>query len=342
MPTRIDLRSDTVTKPDVGMRRAMYEAEVGDDVFAEDPTVHKLQEHVAELLGKEAALFVPSGTMGNQIALKVHTQPGDEVIIERTNHLFNYESGAPGLLSGIQMHILDGERGVLTANQVAAAIRPGYYWEARTRLVWLENTLNKAGGIVYPRSNTEAIAGIARAHNLGLHLDGARLWNATIASGEPEATIAQPFDTVNVCLSKGLGAPVGSVLAGSQAHIEQAHRYRKLFGGGMRQVGILAAAGLYALNTNRTKLAEDHAKARQLAEGIANLSAFQIDLDTVATNIVIFHTLNSDALTTLQALQEEGVLMVPFGPQTIRATTHLDVSFDDITTVLTVLHKLFS
>lgn len=342
MPTRIDLRSDTVTKPDAGMRRAMYEAEVGDDVFGEDPTVRNLQEHVANLLGKEAALFVPSGTMGNQIALKVHTQPGDEVIIERTNHLFNYESGAPGLLSGIQMHILDGERGVLTADQVAAAIRPGYYWEAQTRLVWLENTLNKAGGVVYPRLNIEAIAGVARSHDLGLHLDGARLWNAAIASGDTEAMLAQPFDTVNVCLSKGLGAPVGSVLAGSQAHIEQAHRYRKLFGGGMRQVGILAAAGLYALNNNRAKLAEDHAKARQLAEGIANLSAFQIDLDTVATNIVIFHTLNSDALTVLKALQTEGVLMVPFGPQTIRATTHLDVSFDDITTVLTVLYKLFS
>lgn len=342
MPRPIDLRSDTVTRPDEGMRQAMYEAEVGDDVFAEDPTVLRLQEQIADILGKEAGLFVPSGTMGNQVALKTHTQPGDEVILERTNHLFNYESGAPGLLSGIQMHVLDGTKGVLTPEQVESAIRPGYYWEARTRLVWLENTLNKAGGVIYPLANLQAIAEVARTHQLGLHLDGARLWNAAVASGESEATLAAPFDSVNVCLSKGLGAPIGSVLAGSKDFVAQAHRYRKLFGGGMRQVGILAAAGLYALEHNRSKLAEDHAKARILAEGLAAIPAFHVDLSSVATNIVMFDVIHSDALSTLATLKEHGVLMVPFGLNTIRATTHIDLSFEDIENVLGILQRLFA
>lgn len=323
------------------MRRAMAEADVGDDVFGEDPTVNRLQEAVAEQLGKEAALFVPSGVMSNQIALKVHTQPGDEVIAERQAHLFNYESGAPGLLSGVQLHILDGERGVLGAEQVEAAVRPGYYWEAPTRLVCLENTVNKAGGVVYPLDRLRAVAGVARRHGLRLHLDGARLWNASAAAGILEADYAAPFDTVSVCLSKGLGAPVGSVLVGSRELIEQAHRYRKLFGGGMRQVGILAAAGLYALEHHRPHLGDDHRKARRLAEGLAALPAFRIDPGTVETNIVLFDTVRDSTLDVLGRLREHGVGMVPFGPKTIRATTHRDVSSGDIDHALGVISRLY-
>jgi len=338
----IDLRSDTVTRPSEGMRRALYEADVGDDVFGEDPTVNRLQETVASLLGKEAALFVPSGMMGNQLALKTHTQPGDEVIVERTSHIFNYESGAPGLLSGVQLHVVDGERGLLTPDQLRRAIRPGNYWEPASRLLCLENTLNKAGGVVYPIARTRALAATAREHGLRLHLDGARLWNATAASGIAEIDYAAPFDTVSVCLSKGLGAPVGSVLAGSTEHIRVAHRYRKLFGGGMRQAGILAAAGLYALEHHRPHLADDHHKARRLAEGLADLPAFTLDLETVETNIVIFDVADGAAMPVLGALRQEGIAMVPFGPATIRATTHRDVSMDDIETVLAVMHRLFS
>ncbi len=338
----IDLRSDTVTRPPEGMRRAMYEAEVGDDVFGEDPTVNRLQETVAALLGKEAGLFVPSGMMGNQLGLKVHTQPGDEVIVERTCHIFNYESGAPGLLSGVVLNVLDGQRGLLTVDQVRRAVRHGYYWESPSRLLCLENTLNKAGGIIYPLDRMQALAAVAREHDLRLHLDGARLWNATAATGIPEKDYAAPFDTVTVCLSKGLGAPIGSVLTGSKELITSAHRYRKLFGGGMRQVGILAAAGLYALEHHRPHLTDDHAKARRLAEGIAEIPAFSIDLDTVETNIVMFDVAEGGSLSALETLQAEGVAMVPFGPTTIRATTHRDVSMDDIEQALAVMNRLFA
>ena len=338
----IDLRSDTVTRPSEGMRRAMYEAEVGDDVFGEDPTVNRLQETVAALLGKEAGLFVTSGMMGNQLGLKVNTRPGDEVIVERTCHIFNYESGAPGVLSNVALHVLDGERGVLTPDQVRGAVRHGYYWESPSRLLCLENTLNKAGGIIYPLDRMQQLAAGARAHNLRLHLDGARLWNATAATGIPEKDYAAPFDTVTVCLSKGLGAPIGSVITGSKDLITEAHRFRKLLGGGMRQVGILAAAGLYALEHHRPHLAEDHVKARRLAEGIAGLPAFTINLDNVESNIVMFDVAEGRAIPVVETLKAEGVAMVPFGPATIRATTHRDVSMDDIDKALAVMHRLFA
>lgn len=319
----------------------MYEAEVGDDVFGEDPTVNRLQEMVAELLGKEAALFVPTGVMGNQLGLKVHTQPGDEVIVERHCHIFNYESGAPGLLSGVQLNVLDGDKGVLSGMQVNKAVRAGYYWESPSRLVCLENTINKAGGVVYPLDAIAEIEAIACEHGLAMHLDGARLWNASAASGISEKTYSDAFDTVNVCLSKGLGAPVGSLIAGSKEHMSIAHRYRKLLGGGMRQVGILAAAGLYALEHHRPRLSEDHAKARKLAEGLADLPAFTIDLDTVETNIVMFDVVTGQAAPVLETLLEAGIAMVPFGPATIRATTHLDVSMEDIEYVLATMHRCF-
>lgn len=326
----IDLRSDTVTRPTPGMRQALYDAEVGDDVFGEDPTVQRLQAAVAARLGKEAGLFVPSGTMGNQLALKTHTQPGDEVIVEHKAHIFMYEAGAPGLLSGIQMHLLHGDaRHVLTAEQIEAAVRPAFYSMPQTRLVCLENTLG-AGGLVYPLENIQAIGKVAHRHGLSYHLDGARLWNATAASGIPEADYAAPFDSVSVCLSKGLGAPVGSVLVGSRAFIDEAHRYRKIFGGGMRQVGILAAAGLYALEHHRRRLAEDHAHARQLASTIAELPGFSVDLDRVETNMVFFDTPENQAQAVAQTLAEDGVRMIPIGPAAIRAVTHLDVSAADI------------
>lgn len=336
----VDLRSDTVTKPSAGMRQAMAEAEVGDDVFEEDPTVNRLQERVAELLGKEAALFVPSGVMGNQLSLKVHTSPGDEVILARNSHIFNYESGAAGVLSGVQLNTLETQRGLLSAEQVEQAIRPGVYWMPHTRLVCLENTVNQAGGIVYPLDTINAVADVARRHGLGLHLDGARLWNASAATGIPERDYAAPFDTVSVCLSKGLGAPVGSVLAGQRDLIKAARRYRKMFGGGMRQIGILAAAGLYALDHNRSRLAEDHANARHLAEGIDALPTFTVDLGSVETNIIMFDVADGPAAPVVDALRERGVLVSAFGPSTIRAITHLDVSAYGIAYALEVLRTL--
>ena len=337
----VDLRSDTVTRPSDGMRRAMYEAEVGDDVFGEDPTVNRLQEEIAALLGKEAALFVPSGVMGNQLAIKAQTQPGDEVLVERTAHILNHESGAAGLLSGVQLNVLDGDRGILAPVQVRDAIRPANYWQPRSRLLCLENTINQSGGHVFPLSALRSVADEARAAGLAVHLDGARLWNAAIASGTSEAAYAAPFDTVSVCLSKGLGAPVGSLLAGSRDLIQEAHRYRKLFGGGMRQIGILAAAGLYALKHNRERLADDHVHARRLAEGLAELRVFRLDPAQVETNIVMFDVVQGEVASVLETFRSEGIHMVPFGPSTIRATTHLDVDSAGIDQVLSAARRLF-
>ncbi|PSQ98007.1 MAG: low specificity L-threonine aldolase [Bacteroidetes bacterium SW_7_64_58] len=316
----IDLRSDTVTRPSQGMRQAMYEAEVGDDVYGEDPTVNRLQERVAAVLGKEAALFVPSGTMANQICLHVLTDPGDEVLLERGSHVFNYESGAAGLLSGIQLHPLDGDRGRLSPSQVDAAVRPAADVLPRTRVVSVENTANKAGGVVYSPDRIQSIAEVARAHDLHLHLDGARLWNAAAALEVEEQALAAPADLVWVALSKGLGAPVGSVIAGPSLLIDTARRTRKQFGGGMRQAGILAAAGLYAIEHHRPALDRDHEKAHRLAEGIAACPQFSVDPAEVDTNIVIFEGPADRAADIVEDLQEDGVLLTPFGPSTIRVT----------------------
>ena len=336
----IDLRSDTVTRPCTGMRKVMYHAEVGDDVFGEDPTVNRLQEVVATLLGKEAALFVPSGMMGNQLGLYVQTRPGDEVLVERSSHIFNYESGAAGAIAGVVMNALQGQKGLLTTSQVRAAIRYGYYWESRSRLLCLENTLNAAGGVIYPLDRLMALAQTAREAGLSCHLDGARLWNAAAATGIGEKTYAAPFDTVTVCLSKGLGAPVGSVFAASTALVAEAHRVRKMLGGGMRQVGILAAAGLYALTNHRQDLPEDHAKARHLAEGLANME--RVAVRQPQTNIVLFDLDHDAALPFLDTLRTRGVAMVPFGPRTIRATTHRDVSMAEIDRALHVIQRVLT
>jgi len=335
--TPIDLRSDTVTRPSDGMREAMYEAEVGDDVYGEDPTVNHLQERVAALLGTEAALFVPSGTMANQLCLHVLTDPGDEVILERGSHVFNYESGAAGLLSGVQLHPVEGDRGRLTPTQVETAVRPTADVLPRSRVLSIENTANKAGGVVYSLDRIQSLADVADSHDLSLHLDGARLWNAATALGVSEDTLAEPADVTWVALSKGLGAPVGSVVAGPTPLIDQARRARKQFGGGMRQAGILAAAGLYAIEHHRPHLDRDHEKAQRLAEGLAACPPFSIDPAAVETNIVMFDLPDDRADEVVAHLKERGVLVTPFGPSTIRATTHRDVAMEAIHRALDIL-----
>jgi len=315
--------------------QAIMEAEVGDDVFDEDPTVKKLEEATATLLGKEAAVYVPSGTMSNQMALRVHSQPGDEVILEADAHIRHYEGGAAAGLSGLQLYAVKGERGIMTADQVASAIRGTHDWDPRSSLVCLENTHNRAGGTIYPLEVIESISEVARNRGLAMHLDGARLWNASVATGAPEATYASFFDTISVCLSKGLGAPIGSLLVGSNEHIAKARRARKAFGGGMRQVGLIAAAGLHALTHHRPDLAQDHINARTLAQGLATFSSVNLDAQGVETNIVMFDVTDGrSALEVLDELASAGVLMVPFGPTRIRATTHRDLSADDVKNAL--------
>lgn len=339
----IDLRSDTITRPDRGMRQAMANAEVGDDVFGEDPTVNRLQEKIAELIGKEAALFVPSGTMGNQISVNVHTVPGDEVICDVHSHVVNFEGGAMAFLSGVQPRTLEGKRGIITAEQVRCALRPRASHFPRSRLVVLENTHNLAGGTVYPIAEIEKIHTLARKNDLRLHLDGARLWNACIASGLTPADYAKYFDSVSVCLSKGLGAPAGSVVAGSEEFIHTAHRYRKQFGGGMRQVGVLAAAGLYALEHNYQRLNEDHENARAFAEVVAAAGNVQVDLASVQTNIVILDLpAGHSAGAMCDELRRHGVLLVPMGERKLRAVTHLDVSKKDVHRAAEIVAKVLS
>ena len=331
----VDLRSDTITRPDQGMLDAMMQAELGDDVFGEDPTVLKLQEVVADLLGKESALFVPSGTMSNQIAVALHTSPGDEVLLEAGSHIRNYESGAAAALWGVQVSPILSKRGILEPTDVVAAIRTGYEWEPLSRLLCIENTNNKAGGTIYPLDRIHELGKVARDNGMGYHLDGARIWNASIATGISERDIAAPFDTISVCLSKGLGTPLGSVLAGSSGIMTDARRIRKRLGGGMRQVGIVAAAGLYAIKHNRSSLAEDHKKAATLASGLSSFRSVTLDTNAVETNIVVFDINDGrSAQDVLQSLSEKGVKMIQFGPKTIRATTHRDVSMHDIESAL--------
>jgi len=327
----IDLRSDTVTRPSPGMRRAMAEAVVGDDVFGDDPTVKRLEAAAADLLHKEAAVYVPSGTMSNQIALYTAGQRGDELLCESGCHIVNYEVGGPAALSGLLVHLLPGKKGILSAETIENNIRQINIHCPRTRLVALENTHNRAGGTIYPLETIAEIAGVARRHNLWMHLDGARLWNAHVATGIPLDKYASFFDSVSVCLSKGLGAPIGSLLLGTAEFIERARRTRKLFGGGMRQVGIIAAAGIYALENNINRLAYDHMNARHLAETLRRIDGLSIDMDTVQTNIIIVDIdpgkINIDDF--MARLQAKKVLCVPFGPARVRFVTHLDVSDED-------------
>ena len=324
----IDLRSDTVTRPTPGMRAAMSAAELGDDVFREDPTVNRLEERVAALLGKEAALYVPSGTMSNQIAIKAHTQPGDELLCETNAHIYLYEAGGPAVLSGVTCRTLDGDHGILDATQLDGKVRPINDHSVRTKLVCLENTHNRGGGRVYPLEKVQAISMWARRNGLAMHLDGARLWNAAVATGIAPATWAAEFDTVSVCFSKGLGAPVGSALTGPRDFIARARRVRKLFGGGMRQAGTIAAAALYAIDHHIDRLAEDHRNAQILAEAIADTPGLRLDPPEVETNLLWFEVEPSrgTAREVADALRQRGVLVHLAGPQTLRACTHLDVS----------------
>lgn len=320
---RIDLRSDTVTQPDAGMRRAMAAAEVGDDIYGEDPTARRLEERAAELLGHEAALFVSSGTMGNQIALMLHCRRGDDVIVGEDAHCKLYESGAAGALAGVQLSVA-GRGGTFTVQEMEAAIYPASaYHMPRTRLVAIENTHNRAGGAVWPQGQAEAICARARELGLGTHLDGARVWNAAVHAGRPPAELAAPFDTVSACFSKGLGAPVGSVLAGDESAILEARRIRKMMGGAMRQVGVLCAAALYALDHNLPRLAEDHDNARRLAAGIAAVEGLAVDLASVQTNIVNFQVASAAAF--VERAREAGLLLNAMAPHVVRAVVHLDV-----------------
>ena len=324
----IDLRSDTVTRPTPAMRAAMLAAEVGDDVFGEDPTVNRLQEKVAELLGKEAALFVPSGTMSNQICVRAHTQPGDELLCETTCHIYNNEAGAPAALSGVTCRTLEGDYGVLDVTQLEGKVRPADDHQVHTRLVCLENTHNRGGGRVYPLEKIQAISTWAHKGGLAMHLDGARLWNAVVATGIQLLDWARPFESVSVCFSKGLGAPLGSALAGSREFVTRARRIRKMFGGGMRQAGIAAAACLFALEHHLDRLAEDHQNARVIAQAIADTPGLRLDPPEVETNLIWFEV--DPDLGTARAvattLKQRGVLVHAAGPQTLRACTHLDVS----------------
>jgi threonine aldolase len=324
----IDLRSDTVTRPTPGMRAAMAAAEVGDDVFHEDPTVNKLEERVAALLGKEAALFVPSGTMSNQVAVKTHTQPGDELICEANCHIYNYEAGGPAVLSGVMCRTVEGDYGVLDVSQLEDNIRPVNEHLVRTRLVCLENTHNRCGGRIYPLEKIQAISAWTHANGLILHLDGARLWNAIVATGIPAKTWASEFDSVSVCFSKGLGAPVGSALTGTREFIAKARRNRKVFGGGMRQAGVIAAAALYALENHVERLADDHRHARIIAHAAADTPGLRLSPPEVETNIIWIEVdpALAPGKAVATALRERGVLVNSVGPRMLRACTHLDVS----------------
>lgn len=339
----IDLRSDTVTRPSEAMRKAMYNAEVGDDVFKEDPTVNKLEQFAADLLGKEAALYVSSGVMGNQICLNVLTNPGDEVICERDAHIFNYESGSPAALSGVQLNPIDGKYGIITVEQVEPFIRPSSaYYMPKTKVIEIENTHNRAGGTIWPIENIISMKGLAKKYNLYFHLDGARIWNASVAAGISVKEYASHFDSISCCLSKGLGAPVGSIIAGSKDFIKEAYRIRKAWGGGMRQAGIIAAAGLYALQNNIDRLKDDHEKAKFLAERINANPNLEIDLKAVQTNILLFHPKNISVEEGIKKSKDKGLLLSIGKVDLIRAIAHLDVSFDDVKKAADIIDEVFN
>ncbi|HVW27896.1 MAG TPA: GntG family PLP-dependent aldolase [Polyangiaceae bacterium] len=322
-PDVFDLRSDTVTRPTAAMREAMARAEVGDDVYGEDPTVRRLEERTAELLGMEAALFVPSGTMANQIALMLHTRRGDEVIGGEGTHAATFESGAASALAGVQFRVA-GTGGLYTAEELERAVQPPGIMYARTALAVVENTHNRAGGRVFAHAEVLRIARVARRRGLSLHLDGARLWNAAAATGQRERELAAPFDSASVCYSKGLGAPVGSALCAARPLIEEARRLRKMLGGGMRQAGVLAAAALYALENHRTRLGEDHLAARRIAERVAAARGASVDVGAVETNIVNVRLLEAKADAVVTEARRRGVLVNATAPDRLRAVTHLD------------------
>jgi threonine aldolase len=342
MAIEVDLSSDTVTKPTQDMRRFMCEAEVGDEQKHEDPTVNLLQEMVAELLGKEAALFLPSGTMCNEIALRVHCRHGEEMLAHQSAHPIHFEGGGPAALAGVNVRSLDGPRGQYDAATLEAAIRPDNRHMPRSRLVWIEQTSNLGGGSIWPLGKVREVTDVARRRGLATHMDGARLMNAVVASGVSAAEWAAPFDSAWIDFTKGLGAPVGAAIAGPRDFIAEAWRLKQQMGGAMRQAGIIAAGGIYALRHHVKRLAEDHANARRLAEGLAKLPGIKLDPATVETNLVFFDLTRAiDAPTAVQALLARGVRMGALGPRTIRAVTHLDVSAAAIDKTLAAAREIF-
>ena len=340
---RIDLRSDTVTQPTTGMRQAMANAEVGDDVLGDDPTVQRLESMVAEMCGKEAGLFVPSGTMSNAVALKTHTVPGDEIVTERYSHIYLYEGGGYAALCGSSIALPEGKNGLLTPELVNNAIRKqsgsqSHYPDGS--LVCVENTANRGGGTCYEQDTFDAIAEVAKAKNCSTHIDGARIFNASVATNTPLLRMTKEYDSVSICLSKGLGAPVGSVLVGSNGFIEQAHRWRKMFGGGMRQSGILAAAGIYALENNIERMNEDHRRAKIIARAIDEMDHVSVDVDAVQTNTVYFSSNQYSASEVSQRMAVAGIAMFDISPTHCRIVTHLHVTDEDVQNVIPALSAL--
>ena len=340
----IDLRSDTVTRPTPEMRRAMAEAEVGDDVFGDDPTVNELQELAAEMLGKEAGLFVPTGSMGNQVALGSMARPGDEVVCESGAHFLHYEGGSVAAHLGLVARPLPGVDGVISEAQVTAAIRPGSEHNPRTAVVAIENTHNSAGGRVFPLETARAISAACRERGVGVHLDGARLFNAQAATGMPAAEWAACADTVSFCFSKGLGAPIGSMVVSTRERIAEARRLRKRLGGGMRQVGVIAAAARVALTSGVDRLAEDHANARRLAQGLAEIDSDAVDLGSVETNMVYVNLrpFGVSGPQVMEELRKEGVITIALAPDSMRLVTHRDISAEDVETSLKAFRKIFT
>ncbi len=331
---RIDLRSDTVTQPTAAMREAISSAPVGDDVLGDDPTVKALEALAANMLGKEAALYVSSGTMANAVAVRTHTNPGDEIVLEKDSHIYTYEGGGYAALSGCSVARVSGPSGIISAADVGAAIRKtegsqGHYPNAT--LVCLENTSNRGGGSCYPVEIIDEICEVAKSRGCAVHMDGARLFNASVASGISAARLVENCDTVSICLSKGLGAPVGSLLVGSSDFINQAHRWRKMFGGGMRQAGIIAAAGIFSLENNVERLADDHARARRFGEAVNAMDGYSVDLSAVQTNMVyVTLTAGQDANQAVQGLAEQGVDLFDISPTSLRAVFHLHVTDEDV------------
>ena len=339
----IDIRSDTVTQPTEGMRKAMLEAEVGDDVLGDDPTVIKLQNKAAELLGKEAALYVPSGTMSNIVATRTHTSPGDEIVTEAHSHIYRYEGGAFAALSGCSVALVDGKNGLMTSEQVSSSIRKAegslsHY--PNGSLVCVENTAQGGGGSVYSQEAIDDICKVAREKDCKLHMDGARLFNASVASNTDPARMVRDFDSISICLSKGLGAPIGSVLVGSKEDLAQAHRWRKMFGGGMRQAGMMAAAGIYALENNIDRLREDHRRARKFAEALVEMPNFSVNLDTVQSNIVYIGVGKGKSKQMIEKLAKQDIDILDTDDSTIRAVFHLHIGDEDLEKIIEVFAQL--
>ncbi len=333
----IDIRSDTVTRPDKSMKEAMYNAEVGDDVFSEDPTVRKLEEKLAAMFGMEAGLFCPSGTMTNQIAIKTHTQPLDEIICDKLAHIYNYETGGWAFHSGVSIRLTNGERGKMTVPQVEELVQPDFDWLPNTRMVAIENTVNKGGGSIYMLDEMKALSAFCKSKNLIFHLDGARIFNALIELNLQPIALKGVFDSISICLSKGLGAPVGSVLVGNKAFIKKARKIRKVMGGGMRQAGFLAAACLYAVENNINRIKDDHRRAKQIADTLKTLPWVKSVLP-VETNIIIFEV--ADSAQTATKLEQQGIRVQPFSPTLLRIVTHLDFTEEMLGKVLEVLRAL--